>query len=163
MTTPFQGLRVLFCTCFALAALSILSLNGYALALAGRGGHLAAAAPPGHTALYAGAAGGRGAAARAGRALTLHPPIESDFRLMYEAAQSLLAGDLSFLDTAYFSLWAYQSVFVAWEAMWLRLWNDPLCLELVNAVLSAGILCLLYRMARGWVGERAAQAASLLA
>ena len=46
--------------------------------------------------------------------------------------------------------------------MWLRLWNDPLCLELVNAVLSAGILCLLYRMARGWVGERAAQAASLL-
>ena len=161
MTTPFQGLRVLFCTCFALAALSILSLNGYALALAAAAVIwllLRRRAIPHFTlVLLAG-----GMLLRVLVALTLHPPIESDFRLMYEAAQSLLAGDLSFLDTAYFSLWAYQSVFVAWEAMWLRLWNDPLCLELVNAVLSAGILCLLYRMARGWVGERAAQAASLL-
>ena len=46
--------------------------------------------------------------------------------------------------------------------MWLSLWNSPVCLELVNAVLSAGIVCLLYRMARGWVSECAAQAACLL-
>ena len=161
MTKLYQGLRVLFCVCFALAALSVLSLNGYALAL------LAAAViwlvlrrrtiPHFTLVLLAG-----GIALRVLIVLVLHPPLISDFELMYDAAQSLLAGDMWFLDTAYFSLWAYQSVFIAWEAMWLRLWNDPICLELVNAVLSAGILCLLYRMARGWVSERAAQAASLL-
>ena len=154
----FQGL---FCVCFILAALSILSLNGYAAAL------LAAAAvwlllrrrplPQFALLLLIG-----GLVLRIGILLVLHPPIESDFLMMYEAAQSLLGGDLSFLDTPYFSLWAYQSVFVAWEAMWLSLWNSPVCLELVNAVLSAGIVCLLYRMARGWVSECAAQAACLL-
>ena len=161
MTRLFQGLRALFCICFALAALSVAALNGYALALLAAGGIwllLRRRAIPHFTlVLLAG-----GIALRVLIALVLHPPLVSDFQLMYDAAQSLLAGDMWFLDTEYFSLWAYQSVFVAWEAMWLRLWNDPLCLELVNAVLSAGILCLLYRMARGWMDERAAQAASLL-
>ena len=156
-----SGLRALFCICFALAALSVAALNGYALALLAAGGIwllLRRRAIPHFTlVLLAG-----GIALRVLIALVLHPPLVSDFQLMYDAAQSLLAGDMWFLDTEYFSLWAYQSVFVAWEAMWLRLWNDPLCLELVNAVLSAGILCLLYRMARGWMDERAAQAASLL-
>ena len=90
MTTPFQGLRVLFCVCFALAALSILSLNGYALALAAAAVIwllLRRRAIPHFTlVLLAG-----GVLLRVLVALTLHPPIESDFRLMYEAAQSLLA------------------------------------------------------------------------
>lgn len=92
----------------------------------------------------------------------LRPPIISDFSLMYTAAQELLSGDASFKHNMYFSLWAYQSVFVAWQAMWLAIWNNPLILKLVNALLSTGIVCLLYRMARGYVRECAAQAMALL-
>lgn len=161
MVKLYQGLRVLFGVCFALVALSVLSLNGYALALLAatviwlllRRGPL----PRFTLLLLAG-----GLVLRICIVLVLHPPLESDFLMMYQAAQSLLGGDLSFVDTPYFSLWAYQSVFVAWEAMWLSLWNSPVFLELVGAVLSTGIICLLYRMARGWVSERAAQAACLL-
>lgn len=94
--------------------------------------------------------------------MELNPPIISDFALLFEASQSLLAGDLSFQKVAYFSLWAYQSVFVAWQAMFLAVWNNPLILKLVNALLSAGTVCLIYRLARDHVRESAAQAAMLL-
>lgn len=94
--------------------------------------------------------------------LMLNPPIISDFGLLFEASQSLLAGDTSFQHELYFSLWAYQSVFVAWQAMFLAVWNNPLMLKLVGALLSAGTVCLLYRMAHDHVREGAAQAAMLL-
>lgn len=157
----FRGLRGLFGVCFLLAAASVLALNGYALALLAAAGIwlLLRRGPLPHFTLLLLAGG---LLLRVAVALVLHPPVTSDFHMMYEAAQSLNAGDLSFNGTVYFSLWAYQSVFVAWEAMWLRLWNDPMCLVLVNAALAAGIVCLLYRMTRGWTGERAAQASSLL-
>ncbi|WP_346705095.1 glycosyltransferase family 39 protein [uncultured Agathobaculum sp.] len=94
--------------------------------------------------------------------LVLNPPIISDFGLMFEASQSLLAGDFSFQQLRYFSLWAYQSGFVAWQAMLLAIWNNPLIIKLANALLSAGTVCLLYRLARDHVRESAAQAAMLL-
>lgn len=89
--------------------------------------------------------------------------MDSDFSAVYLTAQCVLnGGNILSLSPGYFILWAYQGALVLWEVCWLRLWNDPLCLELVHAVLSAGLVCLLYRMARRWVDERAAQAAALL-
>lgn len=92
----------------------------------------------------------------------LHPPIESDFDILYTAAHSLMEGDLSFSTTAYFSLWAYQSAYVAWEALWLSIWDNPIFLEVVHAVLSAGTVCFLYRIVLPHVRQRSAQAAALL-
>lgn len=92
----------------------------------------------------------------------LHPPLESDFAQLYHAAQSLLAGDLSFNSTPYFSLWAYQTAFVCWEAMWLSVWNHPIFLEIVHAFLSAGTVCLLYRLVLPHVRQSSAQLMTLL-
>ena len=156
-----NGLRTLFCICFALAALSIVALNGYALALAVAAGIwllLRRRTIPRFTlVLLIG-----GFVLRVVVALVLHPPIISDFKGMYEAAQGLLAGDMTFWDSQYFSLWAYQTLFVVWEAFLLAICNSPFFIELVNGALAAATVCLLYRMGRRWVGERAAQAASLL-
>ena len=161
MSRSFGALRFLFLAGFLAAAAAVLLQSGYALAVL-----LACAVfcclrrrpiPQFTFWLLAG-----GIALRVAGVFVLHPPLESDFRMMYEAAQSLLAGDVSFSHTPYFTLWAYQSVFVAWQAMWLRLWNNPLCLELVNAVLAAGTVCLLYRMVRPHVHESAAQTAAVL-
>lgn len=161
MTKLSNGLHVLFCVCFALVTLSILSLNGYALALTAAvliWLLLRRRTIPHFTlVLLIG-----GFALRLLVALVLHPPLISDFKGIFDAAQGLLVGDMSFLDTAYFSLWAYQSVFVAWEALLLKICNSALFIELVHGAMAAGSVCLLYRMARCWVGERAAQAASLL-
>lgn len=94
--------------------------------------------------------------------LLLHPPLTSDFYTLFQAAKGILAYDLSYQSSAYFSLWAYQTAFVAWEAFWLLLWDSPMCIELVGAVMTAGTACLLYRLSRQWVSERSAQAVSLL-
>lgn len=94
--------------------------------------------------------------------LILHPPIVSDFGILYDAAHSLMAGDRSFSITGYFSLWAYQTAYVVWEAMWLSIWDNPVFLELVHATLSAGSVCLLYRLVLPHVRRSSAQIAALL-
>ena len=45
--------------------------------------------------------------------------------------------------------------------MWLALWNDPMCLKLVNCLLSAGSVCLLYRLVLPHVRPAAARTAAL--
>lgn len=92
----------------------------------------------------------------------IQPPPESDFVLLYDAAQKLLRGDLSYNSTTYFSLWAYSSAFVAWEAMWLSIWNNIIILKIVSAILSAGTVCLLYRIVRPNVRPASAQVMALL-
>ncbi len=92
----------------------------------------------------------------------VQPPLESDFLTLYNAAQKVLVGDNSFQHIAYYTLWAYQTAFVLWEAFWLNLWNDPNCLKLVHAVLASGTVCLLYRIIRCYSGDRAARGAVLL-
>lgn len=94
--------------------------------------------------------------------LLLHPPLTSDFYTLFQTARDILVHNFSYQQSAYFSLWAYQMPFVVWEAFWLSLWDEPICLELVGAVLTAGMVCLLYRLSRQWVSERSAQAASIL-
>lgn len=160
MENVSQRLNRLFCACFLLAALCIALQNGHAAALLAlplclRG--LRRPLPHFTRLLFGGVL-----FLRVFLLLSLHPPVTSDFSILLRAARSLLAGDLSFCGTSYFQLWAYQSPFVAWEAFWLALWDSPVCLELVNAVLSAGTACLLYRMAREWMEVRAAQAAAVL-
>lgn len=158
--TLFRGLRGLFCVCLAAAVLLISALCGWAVALlAAAGVWLLWKKPLPHFTLllFTG-----GLLLRIGILLVLHPPIISDFELLLWAARSVLAGEHSYLNTEYFSLWGYQSGFVAWEAFWIMLWDNPFILKLVNAVLGAGTACLLYRLARMWAGERPAQLAALL-
>lgn len=160
MEKAYQGARRLFAVGFALAAAAVLLHTGWTLPLligAGVWALTREPAPRFTRRLFVGAF-----ALRVAILLLLHPPIESDFRMLYDAARGVLAGDFSFQNTVYFSLWGYQSPFVAWEAFWLLLWDSPYCLKLVNAALAAGISCLLYRLARERAGRRAAQRAALL-
>lgn len=90
---------------------------------------------------------------------TIHPPIISDFFTLFDAAQKLLAGDTSFQHSTYFTLWAYQTGPVIWEAFWLSLYNSPVVLQISNLVLSSGILCLLYQLIAPYVSAQSAQTA----
>lgn len=159
-TKALSGLQILFAVCFTAVAAGILVWNGAVLAVVcllcafwvcGR------RLPRFTLLLFAGAFLVRLAA------MLYAPPIVSDFYAMYQAALKLNAGDLSYLDTTYFSMWAYQNGFVLWQALLLRIWNSPVFLRLVNAALSAGSVCLLYRMAKDWVRPRAARMAGVLA
>lgn len=94
--------------------------------------------------------------------LTVHTPVISDFAEQLQAAQLLREGAKPYQVSTYFRLWPYQTGFVLWEAMWLSVWDDPMCLKLVHALMASGMLCLVYR----WLCERvrrpAAQIASAL-
>ena len=161
MQRTYRAFRILFCVCFLLIAASVLLRSGLFLAVACicLGFYwLSRHHIPRFTVwLFLG-----GILVRFVVIWVLHPPLESDFEKLYDAAQSLLAGDLSFNSTPYFSLWAYQTAFVCWEAMWLALWNHPIFLEIVHAFLSAGTVCFLYRLVLPHVRQSSAQLMALL-
>lgn len=92
-----------------------------------------------------------------GAALVLNPPHQSDFQLLYDAAVSWLHGDTGFQQYVYFQLWAYQSAYVAWEALLLSLWQDPRMIQLVHSLLFSGTILLLYRLLRSQIPETAAR------
>ncbi len=91
-----------------------------------------------------------------------HTPVSSDFKTMYEAAQQVANGDFSFQNTDYFFRWAYQTGFVLWEAVILKLTGSMTAIKIVNALLLSGINGMIYILARRFTSERAAQSAALL-
>ncbi len=92
----------------------------------------------------------------------IRTPVESDFAMLYQAAQKAAVGDFSFQNHGYFYRWAYQTAFVLWEAVIVRLTGSIAAIKLVNVVLLSGTNVLIYLLARRFVEERAAQAAALL-
>ena len=89
-------------------------------------------------------------------------PVQ-DFKTMYDAACQLARGSREYLQTDYFYNWAYQTGFVAYEALVARLFGEGLLpLQVLNAVRMAGTGCLVYGIARRFLPETGAMAASLL-
>lgn len=89
-------------------------------------------------------------------------PLDSDFAMLYQAAEKAAVGDFSFQTLGYFYRWAYQTGFVLWEAAILRVTGSIAAIKLTNVLLLSGINVLIYLFARRFVEERAAQAAALL-
>lgn len=88
-------------------------------------------------------------------------PVQ-DFNTMYSAATQLAAGDFSYLENLYFFNWAYQSAFVAYEALVIRLFGTSLLpLQLLNALWLGGIALMVYKIGRTFLSEKLAQTAAL--
>ena len=89
-------------------------------------------------------------------------PVQ-DFDTMYSAARQLAQGSRAYLDNIYFFNWAYQSAFVAYEALVIALFGESLFpLQLLNAVYLAGTNVLVYLMAKRFLPEKAAMTAGVL-
>lgn len=96
-------------------------------------------------------------------ALTLKPEPVQDFNTMYQAACQLAAGDFSYLENVYFFKWAYQSAFVAYEALVIRVFGSGLLpLQILNAVWMAATVCMVYLIAKKFFSEQVSVAVSLL-
>lgn len=88
-------------------------------------------------------------------------PVQ-DFATMHTAAEQLAAGSHEYLDNIYFFNWAYQSAFVAYEALVITLFGPSLLpLQLLNALWLAGTNVLVYQMARHFLPEKAAMTAGV--
>lgn len=89
-------------------------------------------------------------------------PVQ-DFQTMYQAACQLASGSREYLQGDYFYNWAYQTGFVAYEALVIKLFGEGLLpLQICNALWMAGTGCLVYGIARRFLSDSAAMTASLL-
>lgn len=96
-------------------------------------------------------------------ALILAPEPIQDFQTMYGAACQLAQGDMSYLQDPYYTKWAYQSAFVAYEAGVIRLFGPGLLpLRLLNCLYMSGTACLTYLIGKTFLPQRAAAAVALL-
>lgn len=99
---------------------------------------------------------------RIGVVLCIKTPPQSDFLLLYEGSQGVLEGDFSFLNRNYFQKWAYQTGFVLYQSVLLRICNKILFLKLVNCILSSLTVVLVYLTAKEFAGKKAAAWVSLV-
>lgn len=88
-------------------------------------------------------------------------PVQ-DFKTMVQAAGQLAQGSREYLNDPYFYNWAYQTGFVAYEALVLRLFGQgTLPLQVMNALWMSGTGVLVYLIAKRFLSERTAMAASV--
>lgn len=87
----------------------------------------------------------------------------SDFRVLYDAAQQAAHGKFEFSNESYFITWAYQTGFVLFEALFLKIFNNIWMLKFVNCLLGAGITVLIYKIVLLlWNDEKAARLISVI-
>lgn len=89
-------------------------------------------------------------------------PVQ-DFNTMYTAAQELARGGRSYLENIYFYNWAYQTGFVVYESVLLRLFGPgQFSLQVMNALWLGGIGALVSAIAHRLLPARAANCAAVL-
>ena len=71
-------------------------------------------------------------------------PLESDMLLCYNSADSVIKGDLSWLDLPYFKVWPYQIPFVYYEAFVLCIFKTVRALYVFDALWGCLICVLVY-------------------
>lgn len=95
----------------------------------------------------------------------IHTPPESDFKLLYDAAKLFSKGDFSFNQSEYFIDWGYQTGFVAYEGIIVRLFGEAhgiFILKTLNCLWNTGITVLIYFIARNHFKEKSARLAAVL-
>lgn len=95
--------------------------------------------------------------------LWLEPQPVQDFATMHTAAGQLATGSHDYLNNIYFFNWAYQSAFVAYQALVIALFGPSVFpLQLLNALWLAGTNVLVYQIAKRFLPEKAAMTTGVL-
>lgn len=89
-------------------------------------------------------------------------PQVSDAKTLLEAAQGFAKGDYSFSTLAYFKTWGYQTGFVIYEGLVLKLISNPFILKVLNVIFSSFLTLFIYYVGKKIVSEKSAKVASLL-
>lgn len=96
-------------------------------------------------------------------AILIQTPPESDFYLLYYAAQELADGNNILNTTQYFQFWAYQSGFVVWMAIFIRFFKVGVQFFLITNALVVSITnVLLYFLCRRFASNFGAAIASIV-
>ncbi len=94
--------------------------------------------------------------------LFVQTPISGDFLITYHAAMQTVAGDTSWLETSFFSTWAYQIPFVYYQALILKLFGSDMALKVFNIAFMVSTNILIYKIAKTFTTSNAALICALL-
>lgn len=95
---------------------------------------------------------------------TVDTQPESDFKLLYDAAVSFAKGDYSFNRLFYFQEWAYQTGFVIYQGIIIRIFGEAAgiaALKILNCIWNTGITLLIYLIAKNFFSERSSRLAAV--
>ena len=88
--------------------------------------------------------------------------IVDDFKTMLDASNNLLNGDLSFVNSFYFTAFPYQLGHVLYQTGLLKIFNDVFFLQLINCIITSLIVLFIYLISRKIVKEKTARFITLL-
>ena len=94
--------------------------------------------------------------------IVFNVPQTSDFKVLLEASQAFNLGDYSFSKTGYFTMWPYQTGFVLYEALMLKLINSEIFLKILNIFYEVALTYFIYRTVKSLKCEKEARIVSTL-
>ena len=87
---------------------------------------------------------------------------QADIWIMLDAAKKFAVNDYSFSNLPYFSTWGYQTGFVIYQGLILKLFKNEFVLKILNAVFSSLTTVLVYLISKKFTSEKSAKIVSLL-
>ena len=94
--------------------------------------------------------------------LFMNFPQVSDAKTLLEAAQGFAIGDYSFNNLPYFKIWGYQTGFVIYEGLILKIISNPFVLKILNIIISSLLVVFVYFMSKRLTNEKTAKFVALL-
>lgn len=94
--------------------------------------------------------------------LFLDFPQVSDFKVLLDASEKFSHGDFSFQKQAYFSIWGYQTGFVIYQGLILKIFKNAFVLKILNVIYSSVITFLIYIFGKKISSEKSAKFVSML-
>lgn len=89
-------------------------------------------------------------------------PIESDFKLMYDAALEIINGTNNYLTTPYFISWGYQMGHVLYQVFLLSIINSPFFLKIINCIITSLIPVMIFLISNLFSKDSYSKIGSLL-
>ncbi|MBP3635676.1 MAG: glycosyltransferase family 39 protein [Bacilli bacterium] len=89
-------------------------------------------------------------------------PQVYDFKILLDASKAFSISDYSFNQWDHFSMWGYQTGFVIYQGLILKLIENEIILKILNAIYSSSLVLIIYAVAKKISTERSARIVSLL-
>lgn len=89
-------------------------------------------------------------------------PQQDDIWIMLDAAKKFAVNDYSFGKLPYFSSWGYQTGFVIYEGIILKIFKSEFVLKFLNIIFTSLTTVLIYFLSKKFTSEKSAKVVSLL-
>lgn len=89
-------------------------------------------------------------------------PQFSDFKTLFDISEDLLDGNLNESSQNYLNVWPYQTPFVLYQTLLLKICNSETFLKIFNAIINVFITLLIYSISKKISNKKSAQIITIL-